>query len=74
MATQFQCNYKAKCKVIHFGWAIHSYGGYYLNGILLDSDDCYKDLGILFDTGLKFHQHASETAMKANRVLACMIC
>ena len=24
------------------------------------------------DTGLKFHQHASEAAMKANRVLACM--
>ena len=50
----------------------YSYGGYYLNGILLDSVDCYKDLGILFDTGLKFHQHASEVAMKANRVLACM--
>ena len=29
-------------------------------------------MDILFDTGLKFHQHASETAMKANRVLACM--
>ena len=28
-----------------------------------------KDLGILFDA---FHQHASEPAMKANRVLACM--
>ena len=47
-------------KVIYFGQATHSYGGYYLNGILLDSVDCYKDLGILFDTGLKFHQHASE--------------
>ena len=51
---------------------MHSYGGYYLIGILLDLVDCYKDLGILFDTGLKFHQHASEVAMKANRVLACM--
>ena len=38
----------------------------------MDSVDRYKDLGILFDTGLKFHQHASEVAMKANRVLACM--
>ena len=27
---------------------------------------------MLFDTGLKFHQHASEATMKANRVLACM--
>ena len=43
-----------------------------LNGILLDSVDCNKDLGILFNTGLKFHQHASEAAMKANRVLSCM--
>ena len=51
---------------------MHSYGGYNLNGILLDSVDCYKDLGILFDTGLKFYQRVSEAAMKANRVLACM--
>ena len=63
----WQLNFNAtKCKVIHFGRATHIYGGYYLNGILLDSVDCYKDLGILFDTGLKFHQHASEVAMKAN--------
>ena len=34
--------------------------------------DSYKDLGIVFDTGLKFHQHASEAAVNANRVLACM--
>ena len=61
-----------KCKVIHFGRATHNYGDYYLNEVLLDSVDSYKDLGILFDTGLKFHQHTSETVMKANRVLACM--
>ena len=54
------------------GWATHSYGDYYLNEVLLDSGDCYKYLGILFDIGLKFHQHASEAAMKANRVLAFM--
>ena len=58
--------------MIHFGQATHSYADYYLNGVLLDSVDSYKDLGILFDTGLMFHQHASEAAMKANRVLACM--
>ena len=69
----WQLNFNAnKCKVIHFGQTTHSYGGYYLNRILLDSVDCYKDFGILFDTGLKFHQHSSEAAMKANRVLACM--
>ena len=44
----WQLNFNAtKCNVIHFGRATHSYGGYYLNGILLDSVDCYKDLGIL---------------------------
>ena len=61
-----------KCKVIHFGQATHSFGGYYLNGASLDSVNCHKDLGIIFDANLKFHQHASEVAMKANRVLACM--
>ena len=67
-----QLNFNAtKCKVIHFGWATHSYIDYYFNRDLLDSVDSYKDLGILFDTGSKFHQHTSETAMKANRVLAC---
>ena len=29
-------------------------------------------MGILFDTGVKFHQNTSETVMKANSVLACM--
>ena len=27
---------------------------------------------LIYDTGLKFHQHVSEVAMKANRVLACI--
>ena len=30
----------------------------------MDSTDCFKDLGILFDTGLKFQQHASEQRLK----------
>ena len=54
--------------VIHFGQATHSYRDYYLNGVLLDSVDSNKDLGILFDTGLKSHQYASEAVIKANRV------
>ena len=66
----WQLNFNAtKCKITHFGRATHSYGDYYLNGVLLDSVDGYKDLGILFHTGLKLHQHVSETAMKANRAL-----
>ena len=47
----WQLNFNAtKYTVIHFGWATHSYEDYYLNGVLLDSVDSYKDLGILFDT------------------------
>ena len=70
----WQLNFTAtKCKLMHFDRAIHSYGDYYLNGALLDLVNCYKDLNIFFDTSLKFHQHASEAAMKAisYRVLAC---
>ena len=66
----WQLNFNVtKCKVIHFGRATHSFGGYYLNGVSLHSVNCH---GIIFDANLKFHQHTSEVAMKANRVLACM--
>ena len=34
--------------------------------------DHHKDLGVMFDCYLNFHQHTSEVASKANRVLACM--
>ena len=36
----------------------------------LTSADYHKDLGVTFDCSLNFHQHASELALKANRVLA----
>ena len=53
----WQLNFNAtKCKLPFWSSHMHSYGGYYLNGILLDSVDCYKDLGILFDIGLKLLQ------------------
>ena len=72
VCDMWQLNFNAtKCKFIHFGQAT-SYEDNYLNGVLLDSIDCYKDLDILFDTRLKFRQYASEAAMKPNRVLACM--
>jgi len=45
---------------------------YFLNSVLLESVNFHKDFGIIFDANLKFHQHTSEVAMKANRVLACM--
>ena len=69
-AWQLNFNVINVIKVIHFGRATHSFGGYYLYGVSLDLVNCHKDLGIIFDANLKFQQHASEVAMKANRVLA----
>ena len=43
-----------------------------MNGYPLTSMDHHKDLGLMFDCYLNFHQHISEVASKANRVLACM--
>ena len=43
-----------------------------INGHSLTSVDHHKDLGVMFDCYLNFHQHTSEVASKANRVLACM--
>ena len=47
----------------------HQYATYILGDIRIDSVESYKDLGILFDNHLKFHQHTSSTAAKANRTL-----
>ena len=43
----------------------HQYATYILGDIRIDSVESYKDLGI----HLKFHQHTSSTAAKANRTL-----
>ena len=43
-----------------------------MNGHPLTSVDHHRDLGVMFDCYLNFHQHTSEVALKANRVLACM--
>ena len=47
----------------------HRYGTYTLSDIRIDSFESYKDLVILFDNHLKFHQHTSSTAAKANHIL-----
>jgi len=58
----------SKCKHMHFGPS-HSFGSYYLNGTTIDSVESQKDQGILFDNQIKFHQHTSNIAAKANRLL-----
>ena len=53
---------------MHFGNP-HQYGIYTLDGTSIDIIESHKDLGILFDNHLKFHQHTTGVTGKANRVL-----
>ena len=57
-----------KCKHLHLGPA-HHFGSYQLNRLEIDTVTSHKDLGILFDEHLKFHNHTTEVSAKANRVL-----
>ena len=47
----------------------HNFGPYYLNHTTIDTTATHKDLGILFDECLKFHDHTTEVTAKANKVL-----
>ena len=68
-SVRWQLNFNiSKCKHIHLG-PIHSYGPYYLNGVVIDSVNSQKDLGILFDNQLRFHHHTTTIVAKANRLL-----
>ena len=51
---------------LHLGPA-HHFGSYHLNG--LENVTPHKDLGVLFDEHLKFHNHTTEVSAKVNRVL-----
>ena len=52
----------SKCKHLHFGTAHH-------HGTQIELDTSHSDLGILFDSQLKFHDHTAQVTTKANRVL-----
>ena len=69
---RWQLNFNlSKCKLIYYG-KNHGFGEYYMNKHPLTSVDRHKDLGVMFDYYMNFHQHTSEVASKANRVLACI--
>ena len=53
---------------MYFGHPYH-YGMYTLGGTSIDIVESHKDLSILFDSNLKFHQHTAEVTAKANCVL-----
>ncbi len=58
----------SKCKVMHKGRS-NTKSDYIMDGTILDATHSEKDLGVLIDNELKFHQHVSATAQKANQVL-----
>jgi len=56
-----------KCKLFHLE-PYHSYGLYFLNGTEIERITQHKNLGIIFDDKLKFHDHTS-TFGKRNCIL-----
>ena len=57
-----------KCKVMHFGHQNASQA-YWLNNTTLESTRKEKDLGIYVTDNLKFSNHITKIAAKANSVL-----
>jgi len=56
-----------KCKVLHLGTTNRKYS-YRLNNILLPNVSQIKDLGVIIDSGLKFHSQALAAVAKARKV------
>ena len=56
-------------KLIHYR-KNHGFGEYYMNTHPLISVNHHRDLGVMFDCYLNFHQHTSEVASETSRVLA----
>ena len=57
-----------KCQVLHVGNSNNRYE-YEMNGRKINTSNSVKDLGITLSRDLKFSQHCSEAAKKANRML-----
>lgn len=59
----------SKCNVLHLGRP-HGFGEYLIDGTTISSNKVVKDLGVFIDDKLKFHDHSSIIAKKANSILA----
>ena len=59
----------SKCKVLHIGQHDTNYE-YYLGNSKLENTTMEKDLGVIMDGELKFHNHVAQAAKKASGVLA----
>ena len=56
----------SKCNWLHLG----KLGEYVIDDTTITSCDVVRDLGIMIDNQLKFHDHATTVSKKANRLLA----
>ena len=59
----------AKCKIVSFGRNIDVDGHYNIRGVEIDRVNSIKDLGVTFDTKLKFDDHIQEKINKATSIL-----
>ena len=59
----------SKCNLLHLD-PPHNSGNYHIGGSVILPSDSVKDLGIFIDNQIKFHEHSSIVAGKANRTLA----
>ena len=57
-----------KCKVMHLGYK-NPKKTYHLNDQVLDVTDSEKDLGVIIDNSLRFHDHTASAVKKANQIL-----
>ena len=59
----------SKCYLLHLGKP-HEFGKYMIDGTVIKACDVVKDLGVQIDKQLKFHDHTTTVAKKANRIVA----
>ena len=61
-----------KCVVMHLGKKNPRYS-YNLNGTLMKTTDCEKDIGVYMNSSLKPSSHIAEAVKKANRALGILL-
>ncbi|XP_065883935.1 uncharacterized protein [Dysidea avara] len=70
LSPQWQLKFNiSKCNWLHLGKP-HGFGECVIDGTTITSCDVVKDLGIMIDNQLKFQDHTTTVAKKANRLLA----
>ena len=68
-ATKWQMQFnESKCITLHIG-AANPGSHYKMNSVTLESSHSERDLGIIIDSKLKFHQQTAAAVSKANQIL-----